>query len=347
MEPISLAMLPPPPPGKTGWPWTEQPAPLPERMPDGAAWPRISIVTPSYNQAQYIEETIRSVLLQGYPNLEYIVMDGGSSDASAEVIRKYAPWLAYWASEKDRGQAHAINKGFERSTGDLIAWLNSDDTLLPGALKLFGTEHHAQPGAVLCAGIVQATDTGEVVRTVLPQGVSLANMVRIWQAQTMHWGQPATYIPRKLYELVGGVDEGLRYVFDRDWMCRLLRAAPARFIPTVAASFRLHQASKTIGESGAWLAEQKQVTQRYWNDVPGLNKRRALAELEMCGALSDLSVTYRLNRRPALAHIRTALAHDWRVLLSMRNLALCAAAIAPRPLVRMARRVYRADMGGW
>src|SRR5688572_28969334 len=103
-----LSDLPAPPPGKTGWPWTEETFQLPEAMPDGKRWPRISIVTPSYNQGQFIEETIRSVLLQCYPNLEYIVIDGGSTDDSVEIIEKYKSWLTYWVSEPDKGQVDAI-----------------------------------------------------------------------------------------------------------------------------------------------------------------------------------------------------------------------------------------------
>src|SRR5689334_6100335 len=112
-----LTGLPPPPPGRTDWPWTVETPQLPALRPDGSAWPRISIVTPSYNQGQFIEETIRSVLLQGYPDLEYIVIDGGSSDDSPAIIAKYAPWLTHWVSEPDRGQAHAINKGLVHATG--------------------------------------------------------------------------------------------------------------------------------------------------------------------------------------------------------------------------------------
>ncbi|MGB5971795.1 MAG: glycosyltransferase, partial [Nodosilinea sp.] len=104
-------------------------------MPDGSEWPRVSIVTPSYNQGQFLEETIRSVLLQRYPNLEYIVIDGGSTDNSAEIIEKYQSCITYWVSEKDNGQAHAINKGLKISTGSILGWINSDDLYVKGTLR--------------------------------------------------------------------------------------------------------------------------------------------------------------------------------------------------------------------
>src|SRR5215471_5184742 len=129
MSGVNWADLPLPQPknaGHAGWPWSEESvsglAALPVPL-DRQALPRISVVTPSYNQGQFLERTIRSVLMQGYPNLEYIVVDGGSSDGSVETIRKYERHLAYWRSEPDRGQSHAINEGFKKSTGEIMCWL--------------------------------------------------------------------------------------------------------------------------------------------------------------------------------------------------------------------------------
>lgn len=134
----TLNDLPVPPSGKNGWPWTEENPQILNTMPNGSLWPRISIVTPSFNQGQFLEATIRSVLLQGYPNLEYIIMDGGSTDGSVEIIRKYEPWLAYWVSTKDKGQYSAVNTGFELATGDIMAWLNADDLYCPWSLQIIG-----------------------------------------------------------------------------------------------------------------------------------------------------------------------------------------------------------------
>jgi glycosyltransferase involved in cell wall biosynthesis len=128
----NLSRLPEPPAGKSGWPWSEETL-LP---PDASSffWPRITVVTPSYQQAAYVEEGLRSVLLQNYPNLEFIVNDGGSTDGSTAIIARYAPFLTHWQSQKDGGQGDAINQGMSLATGELLGWLNSDDLLLPGAL---------------------------------------------------------------------------------------------------------------------------------------------------------------------------------------------------------------------
>ena len=130
-----FAQLPPPPAGRTGWPWTEETSS--DRyatLPASGQWPKLSIVCPSFRQGGFIEETLRSVLLQNYPALEFIVIDGGSNDETVPILKKYAPWLAHWESEPDRGQSHALNKGFTRATGDLFGWINSDDYYQPGAL---------------------------------------------------------------------------------------------------------------------------------------------------------------------------------------------------------------------
>jgi len=134
MRSPTLAMLPPPPPGKTGWPWTEETAQLPDLTPNGQAWPKISVVTPIYNQEQFIEETIRSVLLQGYPDYEHVIINDGSTDCSLAVIEKYAQWVKC-ITQKNSGQSAALNHGFRLATGELIGWQNSDDFYGPDNFK--------------------------------------------------------------------------------------------------------------------------------------------------------------------------------------------------------------------
>src|SRR5262245_44445354 len=125
--------LPAPPKGKSGWPWTEDSLQLQTRISAGQSYPRITVVTPSFNQGQFIEETIRSILLQGYPNLEFFILDGGSNDNTVDVIRKYSPWIDFWVSEPDRGQSAAINRGLQMASGLYATWINSDDLLCKNA----------------------------------------------------------------------------------------------------------------------------------------------------------------------------------------------------------------------
>src|SRR3954468_14683484 len=152
MMELTIDNLPPPPPGRTGWPWTAGTPGLPATAPGGGVWPKGSVITPSYNQGHYLEEPIRSVLLQGYPNLEYIVMDGGSRDGSVEVIKKYAPFISYWTSERDRGQSDAINKGFRRASGEWAGGQNSDDFYEPGAIRAAVEAAAAYPEASVIYG---------------------------------------------------------------------------------------------------------------------------------------------------------------------------------------------------
>ncbi len=229
--------------GKTGWPWTEETPMAPETMVDGSAWPRVSIVTPSYNQGKFIEETIRSVLLQGYPNLDYIIIDGGSTDNSVEIIEKYKPWLTYWVSEKDRGQSHAINKGFRRATGELAGWLNSDDIYFPGALQSVAIHWTA-------IGSTNSLITG----TKLKGNSSLDIITRLQQSpftiphllERSILEQPATFFPLILFEKVGGIDERYHNSLDYDLWLRMTRlGAGLSFINVDLAITRIHSLTKS------------------------------------------------------------------------------------------------------
>ncbi len=247
MQCPTLQELPPPPEGKSGWPWTEESPRLPERQPNGQPWPKVSIVTPSYNQADFIEETIRSMLLQGYPNLEYIIIDGNSSDGSVDIIRKYEPWLSYWVSEPDRGQTHAVNKGFARGTGEILAWLNSDDTYEPGAIAAVAQRMSSDPSVDVLYGNVKITDE---IGTTLTEVRSVPFHPRAFLYETVHIvAQSAVFWRRQLQLNVGNVNENLHYSMDRELLIRFMEnGAKFSFLRQVLGTYRCHRQAKTSSD---------------------------------------------------------------------------------------------------
>jgi len=237
----TLKKLPVPQTSKTGWPWTEESLQLPDKMPDGSKWPKISIVTPSLNQGKFIEETIRSVLLQGYPDLEYIIIDGGSKDGSVDIIMKYEPWLAYWVTETDNGQAQAINKGLKKSSGEIVAWLNSDDVYKPFALKSGVEIFLKHPAAYMIYGDVSFVDENSKFL----KKFNTKQFDLISQLYTNMVPQQAAFFRRKVFNKVGYLNERFHHPFDNDLFIRIGTMCEVKYEPVEIAKYRLHQNSKT------------------------------------------------------------------------------------------------------
>ncbi|MBD1849820.1 glycosyltransferase [Cyanobacteria bacterium FACHB-502] len=190
-------------------------------------YPRITIITPSYNQGQFIEETICSVLMENYPNLEYIITDGGSTDNSVEIIKKYEKHLAYWVSEPDRGQTHAINKGIARATGDILAYLNSDDYYLSGTLFKVAEYFRQFPQTDLLHGRCRyVNEQGEKIGEQFANIQSFAEIIDLWGIwwQERQFVQPEVFWSRRITEQIGHFREDLHYVMDYEYWCRILKA---------------------------------------------------------------------------------------------------------------------------
>jgi len=214
----TLHNLPSSPAGESGWPWTDAGAQAALRS-NLDTWPKFSIITPTFNRADFLEKTIRSVLWQHYPNLEYIIIDGGSRDGSVEIIQKYSKQIAYWVSEPDKNQADALNKGLRRCTGDIIAFINSDDFYLPGALRRAAQLLVEHPEAGWISGIIRYEDgEGQFLQTkqIPPLPEDRAEWIDRWPTY-----QPACFWRAACFQRVGEFRADLPYTFDTEFTIRL------------------------------------------------------------------------------------------------------------------------------
>jgi glycosyltransferase involved in cell wall biosynthesis len=206
--------------------------------------PKISIVTPSFNQGAFIERTILSVLEQGYPNLEHIIIDGGSTDKTVEVIKKYEKNISYWVSEKDNGQANAINKGFHKATGELLGWLNSDDRLEPGALHTVAEHSRRFPRAGVFVGHGRIVDiAGEEISYTKPGDLHFDGLCR-WLAGG-NFMQPSCFFRREAFLAAGPLDESIYMAFDLDLWLRLAKIVDFQHVDKLLSTALSHEKAKT------------------------------------------------------------------------------------------------------
>jgi glycosyltransferase involved in cell wall biosynthesis len=312
--------LPAAPLDRHGWPWNTTDA----EQPLVAGHLKVTVITPSFNQAKYLEATIRSVLLQRYAALEYFVIDGGSTDGSRDIIERYAPFLQYAVSEPDRGQAHAINKGFARASGDIVAWVNSDDYYLPGALARVVAEFEADRSLQWLYGdyLVRTEPLGTLTPAHSEPFTLPAALLRGYSPIC----QPTAFVSRELLERVGGIDESFSLAMDYDFWLRAIEHARPRYLPgTPLAVVTDHAETKSRRQLGEVVFESTRAIERFYvsPNVPhdaAVGRRPVLAQMYFMNAAA--AVLWRKSLIQALGWFVRAAAKDPRMLLRIPRL-LC------------------------
>ena len=211
----------------------------------------VSIITPSFNQASYLEQTLQSVLNQDYADMEYLVIDGGSTDGSVDIIKKYAARLAYWVSEKDAGQADAINKGMARAKGEIVAWLNSDDYYLPGTVSAAMKTFDENPDVVLVYADMLAVDqNGQTFNTLRYRQLTLEDLLSF---QII--GQPAVFMRRAAFDKAGGLDLSYHFMLDHHLWISVASRGRILHVPQTWAAARYHPAAKNRAQASEFGRE--------------------------------------------------------------------------------------------
>lgn len=302
---INHHTLPTPPNDLDTWPWVQETASINQ----GATfqWPKITIVTPSYNQGQFIEETIRSVLLQNYPNLEYIIIDGGSTDQTVDILRKYDSWITYWVSEPDKGQTHAINKGFKRAKGEIINWLNSDDLLYPGALYKIGRYFAQNPESCFIYGnCIHFDKNGDFSGRIIPKRNTDPLREKLSYLVGFPYSQPACFYRKSILEEVGYLDDSIYFGMDYDLFIRIALNYPIHKTDDIFAKFRHHEDAKTAKDWDIYFQDQKKVFSRL---VRSINNQEYIEILKRFDLYYDENKTYLINgNRYSAKEFRLAMA---------------------------------------
>ena len=282
---------------------------------------KITVIVPSFNQGRFLEEMIRSTVTQTWEgsdsSLELIIIDGGSTDETLDVIGRYASSIAYWISERDGGQADAINKGLRKATGDVVTWFGADDVYVDGIFAALEAAWRSRPSAIYAAPVANFYSRGRQT-LIRPHGLSLQNVVQYWRRRSL-WHDPGLFWSRAVIDAVGELDTSLHYAFDYDYLARALQQFTVEYVDHLAAGFRLHRRSKTISQTEQMMAETAAVSQRYWSlveevDGKGFERsehearvRRAVSQL-VRGRRSGWSLLWQtLRERPFAAVARLAL----------------------------------------
>jgi glycosyltransferase involved in cell wall biosynthesis len=260
--------------------------------------PKISVITPSFNQGSYIEETILSVLSQDYPSLEYIIIDGKSTDKSVEVIQKYQHRLAYWVSEPDSGQSEAINKGLKRATGNIITWLCSDDIYLPGALHTIAKAFTDNPDAGLIHGKTILFDEKgkETIRGAVEKDLELKYF------SIIPFPQPSSFFSRNSLNKTNLLDESLHFAMDYDLLIRIALEFKIYKIDDILSKYRMHNLSKTVSQQSGFANEWMVVFSRFLYSVSGGEK--FLEQIKEAGFIHDDGRRYLVRKNFPADNIR-------------------------------------------